>query len=104
MESLTIALSLLRKNDFMASVDIKDAYLHVPVAKDERHYLAMHYKNAIYQWTVLPFGLTSSPRIFTEVMKSAIKVLRKEGVRISFYLDDILIIGSTKPAVESGSC
>ena len=48
-----------------------------------------------YQFTCLPFGLTSAPRTFTMVLKPTAGILRKMGIRIILYLDDMLIMNST---------
>ena len=39
---------------------------------------------------VLPFGLTSAPRIFTKILKPIINHLQKKGYIVFFYLDDSL--------------
>ena len=80
----------------MTSIDVRDAYLHVPVRRQQRHLLAFIWDGVPWQWTCLPFGLTCAPRIFSQVMKQAVKPLRMTGMRITFYLDDLLIIGDTE--------
>ena len=49
----------------------------------------------MYQFQVLAFGLGPAPRIFTKLMKVPISILRKSGIKIIIYLDDMLIIGSS---------
>ena len=44
----------------------------------------------------LPMGLTCSPRIFTGLMKVAVRFFRKKGIWIVIYINDILIIALTK--------
>ena len=47
------------------------------------------------------FGLRSSPRIFTKVLKPLLVYLRALGVRLLVYLDDILIMAATpEPCLE----
>ena len=46
-------------------------------------------RERLYQFTCLPFGLRSSPRIFTKVLKPLLVYLRALGVRLLVYLDDI---------------
>jgi len=41
-----------------------------------------------FQFEALPMGLTSSPRIFTKIMKAPITFLRKEGFSLAGYIDD----------------
>ncbi|CAC5416232.1 unnamed protein product [Mytilus coruscus] len=54
--------------------------------------------SALSTWSkdVLPFGLGSGPRIFPEVMKPFVALLRRIGIRIIIYLEDILILNQSK--------
>lgn len=92
MEDIRTAKNLLLLNDFMAAMDLKDAYLLVPINKNSRKYLRFIFKNEIYQFTCLPFGLSLSPFIFTKIMKPVVNMLREKGFLVVIYLDDILFI------------
>ena len=67
METIRTAIQLIRPNCFMASIDLKDAYLSVPIAKEYRIYLRFAWQNKVYEFTCLPFGLECAPRVFTKV-------------------------------------
>jgi hypothetical protein len=41
------------------------------------------------------FGLFASPWVFTKLLKVAVTFLRRSGIRIVIYLDDLLIVGTT---------
>ena len=41
---------------------------------------------------VLPNGYTAAPRKFTKLLKPALVTLRKAGITLAAYLDDIIII------------
>ena len=41
MDTIQTALKLMRPGSFMTSVDLKDAYYSVPVAKEDRKYLKL---------------------------------------------------------------
>ena len=45
-------------------------------------------------------GLMCVPRIFTGLKKVAVKLFRKQGVRIVIYKDDILIVALTEALCE----
>ncbi len=49
-----------------------------------------------WQYRVLPFGLSLSPRVFTKVVEGALTPLREVGVRILNYLDDWLILAQSR--------
>ena len=95
MEDLSHLPSLLRRGDFICKIDLKDAYQTIPIAKKSRIYLRFLWRGRLYQFKCLPFGLRSSPRIFTKVLKPLLVYLRALGVRLLVYLDDILIMAAT---------
>ena len=82
MEDLTQLPSVLQKGDFLCKIDLQDAYLTIPVAKKARVYLRFLWKGKLYQFTCLPFGLASSPRIFTKCLKPLLVYLWALGVRL----------------------
>ena len=47
-------------------------------------------------FTVLPFGLSSAPYIFTKLLRPLVKHWRSQGVRVVVYLDDGFDVESTE--------
>ena len=95
MENLNIALGLMTPNCFMATLDLKEAYYSVSLAPELRKYFRFIWKNRIFEFQSLPFGLCSAPRIFTKIMKPVVTSLREKGFMNVIYLDDFLLIGKT---------
>jgi hypothetical protein len=95
MESLATAYRLIQQGDWMVKLDIKDAYLHVPLAKEHRSFFRFNFRGRTYEFRSLMFGLSSAPRIFTRLAKAFIRRLRAEGIRLVAYLDDILLLAAT---------
>ena len=95
MDSIKDVASLLRLGDWAASIDLKDAYLHIPIHPASRPFLRFIWRRKLYQFLVLAFGLSTAPFVFTKVTKPIAAYLRARGIRIIFYLDDILVIGAT---------
>ncbi len=52
------------------------------------------------QFNCLFFGISSAPRIFTKLLRPVISYLRKEGIRLVVYLDDILIVNETQEGAK----
>ena len=78
----------------LVKVDLKDAYLILPVHPEDRQLLGISWENYSYVDFCLPFGLRSSPKIFTAFADVVAWVLHHCGVRhIMHYLDDFLILG-----------
>lgn len=96
METLNLILPLLRKGMWAASVDLQDAYLHIPIHPRHQRYLAFQYAGRRFTFRSLPFGLSTAPRVFTRVAGTVIAYLRKQGVTLYAYLDDWLIVGESK--------
>ncbi len=82
----------VRPRDWFAAIDLKDAYFHVSILPRHRPFLRFAFEGRAYQYKVLPFGLSLSPRVFTKVAEAALVPLREQGVRILNYLDDWLIL------------
>ncbi|KAL0195086.1 hypothetical protein M9458_008658, partial [Cirrhinus mrigala] len=92
MLTLKHILTCVRVQDWFVAIDLKDAYFHVSILPRHRPFLRFAFKGRAYQYKVLPFGLSLSPRVFTKVAEAALSPLRERGIRILNYLDDCLIL------------
>lgn len=100
MDNLNSAIDLMSPNSFLASIDLKDAYYTLPIAEFFQPYICFQWDSKIYMFHVMPFGLTSAPRYFTKILKPPMSCLRKKGVRVFNYIDDLFIIGETERECE----
>ena len=96
MESLALLKDLLQNKDYMVKLDLKDAYFSVPLHKESQEKVRFMWKGRIYQFLCMCFGLGPAPRVFTKLLKIPIALMRRLNVRLLIYLDDILILGSSK--------
>ena len=96
MQTLTSAINLITPQCFMASIDWKNAYYSVPVASEYRKYLRFGWQGKVFQFTCLPNGLSSAPRLFTKITKPLFSHLTLMGHLNSPYIDDVLVLGETK--------
>ena len=95
METIQSLKDVLRQGDFMVKLDLKDAYLTVPVHQDDHRYLRFMWKGKAFEFTTLPFGLAPAPFFFTKLLRPVVSFLRLRGIRLIVYLDDILIMASS---------
>ena len=95
MEGIHLLKDLLRKGDWMAKVDLKDAYFMIPIHGQDRDFLKFMFKDKCYRFNCLPFGLACVPWVFTKVLKPLAAQLRELGVRLIIYIDNILILAET---------
>jgi hypothetical protein len=84
-------LRSLRENDWTTSIDLKDAYFHVPMAKPHRKYLRFAILGRAFQFKTLPFGLAPAPRVFTQLITVLVKWAHSRGIQVIPYLDDWLL-------------
>ncbi|KAJ1187496.1 hypothetical protein NDU88_004271 [Pleurodeles waltl] len=101
MLTLAQVLSALDPGDWMVAFDLQDAYFHIPVLPAHRRYLRFVVGHKHFQFTVLPFGVTSVPWVFTKVMVAVAAHLRRLVVPVFPYLDDWLLKGNLPQTVIS---
>ena len=96
MEGIHLLRDLLQEWDWMCRIDLKDTYFAVPITSHHQKYLRFSWKGQTFQFTCLPFRLSTAPRIFTQLLRPVVELLRSRGVRCIIYLDDILILAQRK--------
>ncbi len=89
-------VSQIRSEDWFVTIDLKDAYFHVSILPSHRKFLRFAFRGKAYQYRVLPFGLTLSPRTFTKCVDAALAPLQIQGIRILNYIDDWLILAHSE--------
>ena len=77
-------------NDWAFSLDLTDAYLHIPIHYRSCKFLRFTLRGRLYQFKALPFGLSTSPFVFTRLMEVIATFLRRRAITLHPYLDDWL--------------
>ena len=95
---------LIQHGDYTFSIDIWDSYLHIPIVKHHHHFLQFVWHNVPYQLKVLPFGLATTPQVFTALTKPILFLCNCKGFCIVIYLDDILVLVFLKQQVGGLAC
>lgn len=96
METIREVSQMIKPKDYLVSIYLSDAFLHIELHQDSRHYLRFKWKDQVYQYRTTAFGLSSSPYVFTKVCRPILEHLRSQGIRISAYLDDWLLLADSK--------
>ena len=73
---------------WFSSMDIKDAYYHIPVDPADSHKLTITTPLGNYKYLYLPMGLATSSGYFQKLMNEVLSGLP----RVFVYLDDIIIM------------
>lgn len=77
---------------FLASIDIRDAYLHFPIAKSHQHFLRFSVGLVHFQFVSLTFGLSTTHRVFTKVLAPLMALLCARWIIVIPYFDDLLVM------------
>ncbi|KAG8537238.1 hypothetical protein GDO81_024849 [Engystomops pustulosus] len=101
MESVRSATHIIHQDALMCTIDLKDAYYHIPIHHFSQRFLRFSVLSPEgatlhFQFCALPFGISSAPRTFTKVMAEVVASLRLQDVLIVPYLDDLLIVGQDR--------
>lgn len=87
-------MSYFVKGAYMFFFDLKSGYHYIDIAQEHQTFLDFHggrlipLTKSFYVFTVLPFGLSSAPYVFTKVLKPLEKYWRLQGLCIAIFLDD----------------
>ena len=93
-EDWKIVLSYFERDAYMFTFDLKSGYHHIDIYKEHQTYLGFSWSEGnsaikrFYEFTVLPFGLSTAPHIFTKILKPLEKHWRYQHKSIAIFLDD----------------
>ena len=101
MEDLKSIPKLIKPGMWAVKLDLKDAYFHVPLHPSIWKYFKFALKKRgklqkNYFFKRLPFGLTTAPWAFSRILVPLKKILRLQNIIVSAYLDDFLILASSR--------
>ena len=67
LEDLDIVRILLRPEDYLMKLDLKDVYFTVPIYEPHKKYPRFQFQNITHEFQCLPFGPSTGPRVFTQL-------------------------------------
>ena len=100
METVTSVLVSVREGDFLASLDLKDAYFQIPIHRSSKKLLRFTSEGTVYQFRALCFGLSTTPHVITRgfVVVSAWAQSRDQTSPLSGRLVGSLLLGAGSQA------
>ncbi|XP_064460357.1 uncharacterized protein LOC135370518 [Ornithodoros turicata] len=75
------------------SLDLRSGYWQIPVARPDREKTAFITPDGLFEFTVMPFGLSNAPATFERMMDTILQGLKWHTCLC--YLDDVVIFSST---------
>ena len=98
--SLPVLRDKISVSDWLVSIDLEDAYLHVPVFRPHWKYLRFIFEGVHYQWRALPFGICTAPWLFTRITSPITSFLHQRGIEFDPYIDDCLMSDPSLPRLR----
>jgi hypothetical protein len=77
-------------------LDLSNCFLSFPLHPSVRKYFCFRFEGELYQFTHMPFGLSTAPRVCTQLLSVIQFALAEKGITDIRYLDDFFLIAKTK--------
>ena len=95
MESIKDVQRLTAQGFWICTCDIVDAFPHMGACGRDQKLLQFQWRGVCYSFCTMPQGLATAPYEFTRIYRKIASFLRKSGVYCVFYIDDVIVIGSS---------
>ena len=80
-------------------LDLSNCFLSFPLHPSVRKYFCFRFEGELYQFTHLPFGLSTAPRVCTQLLSVVQFALTEKGTTDVRYLDDFFFIADSEAAM-----
>jgi len=84
--------NFISENGYAYKFDLKKGYHHVEILKEHQTFLGLSWESGkvkcYFIFTVLPFGLSPAPMIFTKLLRPLVSYWHTHSINICVFLDD----------------
>ena len=92
LDDWRVLFEYAHKGDFMFVWDLSSGYHHLDLFVGHQQYFGFSFefqgRIRYFFFTVLMFGLSTGPYIFTKLLRPLVKHWREQGIKTAVYLDD----------------
>ena len=87
---------MIQPKKYLVACDLQDHFLHILIHRSSRKYLQFRFKGQNFQFRTATFGLAVVPWLASSLSRPILAWARSLGIRVSAYLDDWLIMASSR--------
>ena len=101
LDHLKKVLPQIPSDAWFSTLDLSRGYYHLRVRENQKELLGFEWTfedgtSAFYEWEVAFRGISDLVFFFTKLVKPIVVYCKKRGMELFVYIDDFLVIGSSK--------